>query len=257
MIEWGTPRQLGRLVDWAHHALAQEALGSGDFEDCYAHATAIAPPGSLPPHSTQALWVALDLVDAALHTGRHAEAQAHVAAMQRADLARLSPRLALINAASQAMVASDAAAPGLFDAALALPQIEGFPFELARAQLAYGERLRRLRRTRDARVQLAAACDAFGRLGADPWAKRAAVELAATGMTRHVVGGTAAALTSQELEVAQLAATGMTNREIAERLFVSPRTVSAHLYRIFPKLGITTRAALRDALNAVSSDATL
>src|ERR671911_2135486 len=257
MFEWGTPRQLGRLPDFANHTLAQAALGSGDFEDCYTHATAIAPPGSFPSHTTQVLWVAVDLVEAAVRTGRHAEARAHVDAMQRADLARLSPRLALIAAAAQAMVAPDADAPDLFDEALALPRIEDFPFELARAHLAYGERLRRLRRTRDARVQLAAACDAFGRLGADPWAKRAAVELAATGMTRHVVGGTAAALTSQELEVAQLAAAGMTNREIAERLFVSPRTVSAHLYRIFPKLGITTRAALRDALNAVSSDATL
>ena len=64
-----------------------------------------------------------------------------------------------------------------------------------------------------------------------------------------------ASLTLQEREVALLAATGMTNREIAAKLFVSPRTVSAHLYRIFPKLGITSRAALRDALNVVSGDA--
>ncbi|MFW6197776.1 MAG: response regulator transcription factor, partial [Myxococcota bacterium] len=60
-------------------------------------------------------------------------------------------------------------------------------------------------------------------------------------------------LTPQELEVAQLAASGLSNREIATRLYVSPRTVSAHLYRVFPKLGITTRAALRDALSHTSS----
>ena len=64
-----------------------------------------------------------------------------------------------------------------------------------------------------------------------------------------------ASLTPQEREVALLAATGLTNREIAARLYVSPRTVSAHLYRIFPKLGITSRAALRDALNVTPSDA--
>ena len=258
MIEWGTPRQLGRLLDFAHHALAQAALGAGEFEEGYAHATAIAPPGSLPSHTTQVLWVAVDLVEAAVRTGRHAEARAHVDAMRRAGFGRLSPRLALISAAAQAMVASDDEAPGLFEEALELPHVEDFPFELARARLAYGERLRRLRRTRDARAQLAGACDGFEGLGADPWARRATIELAATGATRHVVtGGGVASLTSQELEVAELAATGMTNREIAAKLYVSSRTVSAHLYRIFPKLGITSRAALRDALNAAPDDATL
>jgi DNA-binding CsgD family transcriptional regulator len=152
------------------------------------------------------------------------------------------------------MVASDDEAPGLFGEALALPGILEWPFELAGVQLAYGERLRRLRRTRDARSQLAAARDGFERLGAASWARRAATELGATAATRQRVNG-GTSLTLQEREVALLAATGMTNREIAARLYVSPRTVSAHLYRIFPKLGIASRAALRDALNAVPGDA--
>jgi DNA-binding CsgD family transcriptional regulator len=152
-------------------------------------------------------------------------------------------------------LASDDEAPALFAAALARPGIGEWPFELARVQLAHGERLRRLRRTRDARSQLAAACDGFERLGARPWVRRAATELGATGATRQRVNGGGASLTLQEREVARLAATGMTNREIAARLYVAPRTVSAHLYRIFPKLGITSRAALRDALNAVPGDA--
>ena len=255
MIEWAMPRQLGRLADFAHHALAQAALGAGDFEECYAHAIAISPPGTFRSHSLQALWTALDLMDAAVHTGRDDEARAHADAMRRADLGRLSPRFALITAAAGAMVASDDEAPALFGEALALPRIEEWPFELARVQLAYGERLRRLRRTRDARSQLAAARDGFERLGALPWARRAATELGATGATRQRVNGGGASLTLQEREVALLAATGMTNREIAAKLFVSPRTVSAHLYRIFPKLGITSRAALRDALNVVPGDA--
>ena len=169
--------------------------------------------------------------------------------MRRADLGRLSPRFALITAAAEAMVASDDDAPDLFDEALALPGIEEWPFELARVRLAYGERLRRLRRTRDARSQLAAAREGFERLGAHPWARRAAIELGATGATRHhAAGDGAASLTPQEREIALLAATGMTNREIAARLYMSHRTVSSHLYRVFPKLGITSRAALRDAL---------
>ena len=255
MIEWAMPRQLGRLADFAHHALAQAALGACDFEECYAHATAISPPGTFRSHSLQALWTALDLVDAAVHTGRDDETRAHADAMRRADLGRLSPRFALITAAAGAMVASDDEAPALFGAALALPGTGEWPFEVAGVQLAHGERLRRLRRTRDARSQLAAARDGFERLGALPWARRAATELGATGATRQRVNGGGPSLTLHEREVALLAATGMTNREIAAKLFVSPRTVSAHLYRIFPKLGITSRAALRDALNVVSDDA--
>ena len=123
-------------------------------------------------------------------------------------------------------------------------------------RLAHGERLRRLRHTRKARTQLAAARDGFEQLGAQPWSRRASTELRATGATRQMgPDGGAASLTPQELEVAQLAASGLTNREIAARLYVSPRTVSTHLYRAFPKLGITSRAALRDALNAAPSRA--
>ena len=161
MVEWATPRQLGHLHEFAHHALAQAALGAGDFEECYANATAISPPGTLGSHTTQALWVALDLIDAAVHTGRDREARAHADAMRRADLGRLSPRFALVTAAATAMVAPDDEAPDLFVQALALPAIEEWPFELARVRLAYGERLRRLRRIRDARSQLEAARDGF------------------------------------------------------------------------------------------------
>src|SRR5690348_4851135 len=106
MIEWATPRQLGRLADFAHHALAQAALAAGDFEECYAHTTAITPPGTFRSHSLQALWTALDLIDAAVHTGRDDEARAHAEAARRADLGRLSPRFALVTAAARAMVAS-------------------------------------------------------------------------------------------------------------------------------------------------------
>jgi DNA-binding CsgD family transcriptional regulator len=214
---------------------------------------AISPPGVLGSHTTQALWVALDLIDAAVHTGRNGEACAHADAMRRTDFGRLSPRYALVTAAAAAIVAPDDEAPDLFVQALTLPAIEEWPFELARVRLAYGERLRRLRRIRDARSQLEAARDGFELLGAHPWSRRATTELRATGATRQrVTGGGEESLTLQEREIALLAATGRTNREIATQLYVSPRTVSAHLYRIFPKLGITSRAALRDALSATS-----
>lgn len=254
MMDWAAPRQMGRLNDWAHHALAQAALGAGEFEDSYAHATAVSPPGVLAANNPQALWCALDLVDAAVHTGRNAEARAHAAVIRDADLARLSARFTLVTAAAAAMVASDDETVELFGQAVALPGVDEWPFELARVHLAFGERLRRLRHTREARTELAAARAGFDSLGARSWSQRASTELRATGATRQAApDGRETLLTPQEREVAQLAATGLTNREIAARLYLSHRTVSAHLYRAFPKLGITSRAALRDALNATPS----
>ncbi len=250
MIEWATPRQLGHLQEFAHHALAQAALGAGDFEASYANATAISPPGTLGSHTTQALWAALDLVDAAVHTGRDREARAHADAMRRADLGRLSPRFALVTAAAMAMVAPDDEAPDLFERALALPAIEEWPFELARVRLAYGERLRRLRRTATLAASSPLPATASngsvrvrGRGGRRSSSVRPAPRVSLDGRR-------AASLTPQEREIALLAATGLTNRQIATQLYMSPRTVSAHLYRIFPKLGISSRAALRDALSA-------
>ncbi len=91
----------------------------------------------------------------------------------------------------------------------------------------------------------------FERLGSGCWAKRAALELRASGETAQLRQDyDRDALTPQELEIAMLGASGLSNKEIAQQLSLSPRTVGAHLYRIFPKLGITSRAALRDALGA-------
>ena len=107
--------------------------------------------------------------------------------------------------------------------------------------------------TTQARQQLGAALDIFRRLDARPWQARAENELRAAGLVPETreARGTAAGivpLTSQEYEVAMLAAAGLTNKQIGERLFLSHRTVAAHLYQAFPKLGVTSRAALRDAL---------
>ena len=174
-----------------------------------------------------------------MRTGRHAEAAAHVAAIRTEDVASLSPRLALL-------------AAGLFETALTIPGIDRWPFDLARVQLAYGERLRRTRAPTVSRVHLAAALETFERLGASPWAAQASSELRATGQTRSRSGASAhEPLTSQEREIAMLAAAGLTNKEIAGRLYLSHRTVGAHLHRVYRKLGVTTRVALRDALAAI------
>jgi DNA-binding CsgD family transcriptional regulator len=191
----------------------------------------------------------MDLVEAAVRTGRQPEAAVHVAAMREARIAGTSPRLALLATASAALTVPAAEAGPLFEQALGLPDVDRWPFELARVELAYGEHLRRIRATGDARSHLNAALATFRALGARPWADRAASELRATRLAvSSPEGHETTVLTAQEHQIAGLAAAGLTNKQIGQRLYLSPRTVSAHLYRVFPKLGISTRAALRDAL---------
>jgi DNA-binding CsgD family transcriptional regulator len=249
MLRWAAPRRIGLAGLAAHHVGSVAALGRGDFEDAYQHATAISPAAILASHVPLALWVLLDLVEAAVRTGRHTEAAAHVTAMRDAGIAAISPRLALLAAASQAIATPDGNGLGLFEEALAIPGVDRFPFDLARVQFLYGERLRRARSTKESRLHLAAALEIFERLGARPWASRAVGEFQATGQTNACADQPARdSLTPQERQIAMLAAAGLTNKEIGHQLFLSHRTVGAHLYQIFPKLGITTRAALRDAL---------
>jgi DNA-binding CsgD family transcriptional regulator len=250
ITRFATPRGVGTALHYAGHVRTIADIGRGDFESAYQHAAAISPAGTFASHVPHALWVAMDLVEAAVRTNRRAEAAAHVRAMQETGIAELSPRLALLAGGSAALCADeDEDAVRLFDAALALPGVERWPFDLARVQLAYGEMLRRARSNADSRRPLSSAYDAFSLLSARPWTERASKELRASGW---VAPRTAAAgskvLTPQEREIADLAASGLSNKQIAERLYLSHRTVGAHLYQIFPKLGIASRAALRDAL---------
>ena len=249
MIRWAGPRGARYLHTHALYTCVLAALAQSDFEAAYHHATKISPAGQLAPHEPHAAWVMMDLVEAALRTDRASEASAHVHAMQEAGVAMVSSRLALLSGGAAAMIAPDEEAIDLFDRSLAIREAERWPFDLARVHLLYGERLRRMRAMTESRVHLLAALETFRRLGATMWAERAAMELRAAGQTRpRGAHHGREALTSQELEIAMLAASGMSNKQIGNRLFLSHRTVSAHLYRVFPKLGITSRAALRDAL---------
>jgi DNA-binding CsgD family transcriptional regulator len=130
------------------------------------------------------------------------------------------------------------------------------PFERARTELLYGEWLRRQRRRSDARGHLREAVELFRSIGAPPWAERAENELRATGETaRKREPSTLDQLTPQELQIAGLVATGLTNREIASQLFLSPRTVEYHLRKVFTKLGLASRTELirREDLTALST----
>jgi DNA-binding CsgD family transcriptional regulator len=118
------------------------------------------------------------------------------------------------------------------------------PFDRARTQLLHGEWLRRARRRAEARPLLAAALETFERLGARPWAERAATELRATGQALRRPDAARVPLTPQEMQVVRLVAEGGSNQEVAAKLFLSPRTVGYHLYKAFPKLGVRSRAEL-------------
>ena len=116
---------------------------------------------------------------------------------------------------------------------------------LARAQLVYGEWLRRQNRRIDAREQLRAAHDTFSRIGAEAFAERARRELRATGETaRGRTDDPLGVLTHQEAQIARLAREGLSNPEIGARLFISPRTAQYHLHKVFQKLDITSRNQL-------------
>ncbi|MFE6502780.1 ATP-binding protein [Kitasatospora sp. NPDC057738] len=251
---WARPRGVGLLTQLADAVGAAAALAAGDYESAYLHATAITPPGSFAPCAQQASRTLLDLVEAALHTGRREEARRHALAAREAGLPDLSPRLALVTYGALAMTAADPAEAAEWRRrAEGHPAAGAFPFELARIRLAHGVRLRQARGRKAARSSLTSAAEAFERLGAAGWAERARAELHATGACPPAspAHGAArvAALTWQERRIADLAAGGLTNKEIGLRTRLSPRTVGSHLYRAFPKLGITSRAALRDALD--------
>jgi len=251
---WAAPRRLLTLVSWCHAVQAAAAVGRGDFESAYHHSVAACEPGRLP---TTAMFLrpTYDLVESAMRTNRPEAAAAHVRALHEAGVARISDRLALMVAGASAMTAEPHLAPALFAQALALPGVEQYPWDAARLRLMYGERLRRARAITEAREQLNAALATFRRLGAYPWIHRAIRELEATSVTRARSGGQGSAtLTPQENEVAGLAAAGLTNKKIGERLFMSPRTAGTHLQRVYRKLGIGSRAALRHALREPEPD---
>ena len=228
---------------------AEDALARAEWARAFALLRLVMPPDDPFGEFPLVPFLTLDLVEAAWRSGHVAEARAHVVVMEEAGCARLASRAALVLGGAQGVVAEDDVEAGvLFERALAGPGADRWPWEYARVQLAYGRRLGRGPDPRVARAPLAAALAGFERLGAVPWVEQAAGELRATGQGTARRDPPSSGLTAQERTIAELAARGLTNKEIGVELSLSPRTVSTHLYRIFPKLGVTSRAGLRDAL---------
>ena len=233
-----------------HSRGAGSALARERFGEAYEHLVRIFDPEGIAFHPFVRGWALADLADAAVRGDGDLDAvRGYLAEWEQVAAATRAPHLQVQVAYAAAILATDAVAERHFRTAIASAQAE-WPFYVARAQLAYGAWLRRHRRLTQSRAPLREAAETFDALGLLRYAERARRELRASGETvrRRVPGGWAQ-LSPQELQIAQLAAEGLSNREIGEQLYLSHRTVESHLYRLFPKLGVTSRAQLRDALN--------
>jgi DNA-binding CsgD family transcriptional regulator len=235
------PRGFSQAASIADYALGVLELGAGRPGAAYERFAAIFETG----YVGYRYYVIDDLVEAAVRDGRDDLVAAALAAWERSFDIAGTPAGDLGIARGKALLASQDEADAAFRECLALHEQVPFPLTHARTHLAYGELLRRARRKTEARVQLRAAFDTFQRLGAVPWADRAAAELRATGETaRKRDVSTIDELTPQELQIARLVAEGGRNREIAGQLFLSPKTVEYHLRKVFHKLDITSRTEL-------------
>jgi DNA-binding CsgD family transcriptional regulator len=200
-------------------------------------------------------WATVELIEAASRTGRTAAAWPALERLAQSTGASRTDWGRAVEARCRALVSHDEVAETLYREAIErlLPTV--LRLDLARTQLVYGEWLRRERRHLDAREQLRAADELFSEFGMEGFAERACVELRATGEhVRKRSVETQNDLTAQEEQISELVARGATNQEIAAQLFISPRTVEYHLYKVFRKLGVKSRTQLtRRVLEATSS----
>jgi DNA-binding CsgD family transcriptional regulator len=190
-----------------------------------------------------------DLAEAAMHTGSSRTARERLAEVEAMVGGSPAEWVAIALRHARALLADDEReAAARFEEALSA-DLNHWPFWRARLLLAYGRWLRRHRRMTDSRAPLREARRLFDAIGAAGWGDQARRELRASGeSSRRRAPEARDDLTAQELQIAQLAAEGLSNRAIGQRLFLSHRTVSTHLYRVFPKLGITSRTELHAAL---------
>jgi DNA-binding CsgD family transcriptional regulator len=236
----------GTAVQYAHWANAVLMNGLGRYEEALAAATKASDD---TPELFVAMWSLAELIEAACRTGNEELAADALVRLGEHTRGCDSDWGLGIEARCRALLADGEPAERLYAEAIdRLGRTELRP-DLARAQLLYGECLRREGRRSDARKQLRAAHEAFVTMGADAFAERARHELLATGeKVRTRRDDTRDELTPQEEQIARLARDGLTNPEIAAQLFLSPRTVEWHLRKVFAKLEIRSRKQLRTAL---------
>jgi DNA-binding CsgD family transcriptional regulator len=245
------PAGSGLVAARARHALGIAALADGSYLQAFAQLRQLFSEKGVPVHNVFSYLGVADLAAAAVRADRRLEGQDILErALSRLD-GTASPRLEQLIARARGLLDDPARSGACFGTALADPAGDQWPFERAQLRLDYGEWLRRRRRINDAKPVLTEALATFRRLGARSWAQRTQAELRASGVAVADVPrepDALAELTPQQRQIVRLASRGLTDREIGDRLFLSPRTVGSHLYRSYPKLGVASRHQLRDVI---------
>src|SRR5215467_2368658 len=239
--------RLSIVLAQAEHARGVTDMTAGRHSDAFDHFARMFDSDGAAFHELVAHAAAPYVIECAVRGGRNEDARRMMLVLEAlgkrtpAALVHIGPRHA------RALLADESEAESLYQTALnAEPK---WPFDYARLEMSYGGWLRRQRRITESRPHLRAARDLFEALGVQPLADKARAELRASGeRIAEPAKAPRQPLSPQELQVAQMAASGVSNREIADRLFLSHRTVGAHLYRVFPKLGIVSRSELAQAL---------
>jgi DNA-binding CsgD family transcriptional regulator len=248
-VQTATARGEGRAICMAELSRAVLYNGLGRYQD----ALAAAQRGSEYEDFGMFNWPLTEQVEAAVRAGRVDVAGAALARLEERTSEAGTDWALGIHARSRALIATGAEADSLYREAIERLARTRIVVHHARAQLVYGEWLRREGRRLDARQQLRAAHDLLSDVGADAFAERARRELVATGETvRSRKAEPRYELTPQEAQVARLAVDGCTNPEIGAQLFISPRTVEYHLRKVFTKLDIRSRKELGAALRYAS-----
>ncbi len=248
-----TARGEGRAIGSVECITAVLYNGLGRYEDALAGARQACDHDDLCFFG----WSLVELVEAGVRSGAHDAAAVALRQLEERTRAAGTNWALGILARSSALLDKGQAADALYREAIERLGHCRIVVHLARAHLVYGEWLRRENRRVDAREQLRIAYEMLSRIGAEAFAERARRELLATGETVHKrTIETRDVLTAQEAQVARLAADGRTNPEIGSQLFISPRTAEYHLHKVFTKLGISSRRALRSALRTSTQAAT-
>jgi DNA-binding CsgD family transcriptional regulator len=231
------------------------AIGAGRHWEAYEHLRRLFAPADPAFNSGLQFFALADFVEAGVFSGNAEAARAVIEEVERVSAPVPVPWVETMLLYGKALLAAPADAEPLFLQGLG-PAAKNWPFLRGRLLLAYGGWLRRQRKSANARAPLREARDIFDALGASPWSDRAREELRASGeSSRRRTERIWETLTPQELHVAQLAAEGLSNKEIGIRLYLSHRTVGYHLHQIFAKTGITSRASLGSILADVENPA--
>jgi DNA-binding CsgD family transcriptional regulator len=236
------PQRLNVLLARVQLARAYAQMSNNQYAEAYEDLSRMFDPADVAFHHRERFNGVMYLAEAAAHCGKTAAASI-IAEMERVALITPAPVYA------RPLLANDEDAGKLFEVAVA-QDLTHWPWPRARLEFAYGSWLRRQQRLNEAGAYLRSAQSTFNSVGAGLWVDRAGLELEAAGeRTEPRDFGHHSLLSSQELQIAKLATSGLSNREIAERLFISQQAVRSHLYRILPKLDSTSRAQLASRLN--------